>query len=187
MAARAEFFNANSIADRFQKILDFAKSNIALAQETQEYYTNQSRAEAPRYKVGDEVWLDTRNITTERPAKKLDDKYKGPFTVTRVGTHTVTLDLPKTWKIFNTFHNSLVRLKEGDSYPGQDQVNNLEAPKGDEGEVVLDEFEAGEEHIDWHFEKILDSRKNRRTKKLQYKIQWSNSNPTWQPCEDVKG
>ena len=120
MAARAEFFNANSIADRFQKILDFAKSNIALAQETQEYYANQSRAEAPRYKVGDKVWLDTRNIKTERPAKKLDDKYKGPFTVTRVGTHTVTLDLPKTWKIFNTFHNSLVRLKEGDLYPGQD-------------------------------------------------------------------
>jgi hypothetical protein len=100
MAARAEFFNANSIADRLQKILDFAKSN-----------------------VGDKVWLDTRNIKTERPAKKLDDKYKGPFTVTRVGTHTVTLDLPKTWKIFNTFHNSLVRLEEGDPYPGQEKVN----------------------------------------------------------------
>ena len=28
---------------------------------------------------------------------------------------------------------------------------------------------------------------NRRTKKLQYKIQWTNSRPTWQPCEDVRG
>ena len=78
MAARAEFFNANSIADRFQKILDFAKSNIALAQETQEYYANQSRAEAPRYKVGDEVWLDTRNIKTERPAKSWMTSTRAP-------------------------------------------------------------------------------------------------------------
>jgi hypothetical protein len=116
-AARAEFFNASSIADRFRRVLDFAKSNMALAQEAQEYYANQSRAVASRYKVGDKVWLDTRNIKTERPAKKLDDKFKGPFTVTKVGTHTVTLDLPESWKVFNTFHTSLVRLREGEPYP----------------------------------------------------------------------
>lgn len=185
-AARTEFFNANSIADRFQRILDFAKSNMALAQEMQEHYANQSRAAASRYKIGDKVWLDTRNIKTERPAKKLDDKFKGPFTVTKVGTHTVTLDLPKSWKIFNTFHTSLVRLREGDPYPGQEEVNSRETPERDEGVVVLD-TNTGEEHKEWRFERILDSRINRRTRRLQYKIQWANSKPTWQPCEDVKG
>jgi hypothetical protein len=152
----------------------------------QEHYANQSRAAASRYKIGDKVWLDTRNIKTERPAKKLDDKFKGPFTVTKVGTHTVTLDLPKSWKIFNTFHTSLVRLREGDPYPGQEEVNNRETPERDEGVVVLD-TNTGEEHREWRFEKILDSRINRRTRRLQYKIQWANSKPTWQPCEDVKG
>jgi len=106
MAVRADFFNANSIADRFQKILDFAKSNIALAQETQEYYMNQSRTEAPRYEVGD----------SRRRGLAGHQKYR-------------------------------------DGETGQK-------------EVVLDK--AGEEDMEWHFEKIPDSRINRRTKKLQY-------------------
>ncbi len=185
-ASREEFFNANSIADRFQKILDFVKSNITLAQETQEKYANQSRSAAPRYKVGDEVWLNTENVKTERPAKKLDDKFKGPFPVIKVGTHTVTLKLPDTWRISNTFHTDRVRLKEGNPYPGQEEVNEEEAPQRDNG-IVVREDGTGEEYREWHFEKILDSRMNQRTKKLQYKIQWTNSRPTWQPCEDVKG
>jgi hypothetical protein len=65
-----------------------------------------ARVLAPRCnnKIGDEVWLNAENVKTERPAKKLDDKFKGPFPVTEVGTHTVKLKLPKTWKISNTFH-----------------------------------------------------------------------------------
>jgi hypothetical protein len=92
--------------------------------DTGKYYANKSRSAAPRYEVGDKVWLDTKNIKTERPTKKLDDKFKGPFTVTGVGTHTVTLDLPDTWKITKTFHTSLVRLRRGEPYPGQEEVND---------------------------------------------------------------
>jgi hypothetical protein len=77
-------------------------------------------------------------VKTERPAKKLDDKFKGPFTVTKVGTHTVTLDLPGTWKISNNFHTSFVRLMEGKPYPGQEEVDNKETPGKDEGVVMLD-------------------------------------------------
>ena len=116
----------------------------------------------------------------------MDDKFKGPFTVTKVGTHVVTLDLPDTWKISNTFHTSKVRLLEEDPYPGQDEVNDKETRKRDEGVIVKDD-DTGEEHTEWQFERIQDSRINRRTGKLQYKIQWANYKPTWQPCEDVKG
>ena len=62
----------------------------------------------------------------------------------------------------------------------------METPQRDDGMVVRDDG-TGEENREWHFEKIMDSRINRKTKKLQYKIQWTNSKPTWQPCEDVKG
>ena len=79
-----------------------------------------------------------------------------------------------------------MHLKEGNLYPGQEEVNDRETPQRDDGVVVRDDG-SGEENREWHFEKIMDSRINRKTKKLQYKIQWTNSKPTWQPCEDVKG
>jgi hypothetical protein len=43
----------------------------------------------------------------ERPAKKLDDKF---ITVTKVGTQYSIVTL----EVFNTFHTSLARLREGD-------------------------------------------------------------------------
>ena len=46
-----EFFNANSIADKFQKILNFVKSNIILAQKIQEKYINQYWFITSKYKM----------------------------------------------------------------------------------------------------------------------------------------
>jgi hypothetical protein len=87
-------------------------------------------------------------------------------------TQTMTLDLSDGWRITNTFHTSLVRRHR--------------KRKRDEGVIVRDD-DTGEEHTEWRFERILDSRVNRRTGELEYKIQWSNSRPSWQPCEDVWG
>jgi hypothetical protein len=185
-AQKEEFFNANSLADRFAKIQEFLRQQIANAQDRQELQANKSRAPAPRYKEGDEVWLDTKNLKTDRPSRKLDDKYKGPFKVIRAGTHTVTLDIPREWKIDNTVNNSRVRLAAKDPFPGQEQVNEAERKDSDDAILVRDE-DTGEEHLAWEFKKILDSRINKRTKKLEYKIQWTNYKPSWQPGIDLKG
>ena len=34
-----------------------------------------------KYQMGDNVWLSTKNIKTERPSKKLDHKMVGPFKI----------------------------------------------------------------------------------------------------------
>jgi hypothetical protein len=182
--ARAEHFNANSIADRFQKIHEFLRQEIALAQDRQEAYANASRSPAPAYREGDKVWLDTRNIKTERPSKKLDDKFKGPFKVVKAGSHSCTLDLPSSWKISKTFHTSLLRPAAQDPFPGQEQINTEQ--KKNDALVVVDE-KTGEEHLEWEFKKILDSKIDRRNGRLYYKIQWTRHKPTWQPSEDVEG
>ena len=57
---------------------------MQLAQAKHEYYSNASRIPAPVFRVGDEVYLDTRNIKTARPSKKLNWKNKGPYKVTEV-------------------------------------------------------------------------------------------------------
>jgi hypothetical protein len=53
-------------------IWEFLQDQIALSQTRMETFANQRRKAAPRYQVGDQVWLSTRNIKTQRPSKKLD-------------------------------------------------------------------------------------------------------------------
>ena len=39
---------------------------------------------APEYKVGDKAWLSLQNYSSNHPMKKLDHKWAGPFTITKV-------------------------------------------------------------------------------------------------------
>jgi len=57
---------------------------------------------------GQLVWLEAKNLKTNYP-KKFAPKREGPFKITRVlGPLTYQLELPKRWKIHNTFHASLL-------------------------------------------------------------------------------
>ena len=46
------------------------------------------------------MWVDGKEITTHRPAKKLDDRWYGPFEVeSKVGEAAYLLYLPKTYLV----------------------------------------------------------------------------------------
>ncbi len=108
------------------------------------------------YKVGDQVWLSGRNIRTDRPAKKLDFKYHGPFTIGKfIGSHAYKLELPSTFNnIHDVFHVSLLE-------PYRTMKGQTSSPP------PLVEVE-GEEHCE--VEEILDSRMHYGT--LQYLVKW---------------
>ena len=54
--------------------------------------------EAPRYSVGDKVWLSSENIRTTRLTKKLDYKWLGPYTINQVISRNVyRLKLPASF------------------------------------------------------------------------------------------
>jgi hypothetical protein len=58
------------MADRFDRILTQIK---ALAKDTNRQYknqANQSKTDAPRYKIGDQIWISTKYIKTNKPIKK---------------------------------------------------------------------------------------------------------------------
>ena len=64
------------------------KEQLRITLTAYEAATDHRRLPAPPFNVGTSVWLDARNIRTTRPAKKLDHKRLGPFTVTEVvSTH----------------------------------------------------------------------------------------------------
>ena len=61
------------------------------------------------YQVGDQVWLDGRNIKTYYPTAKLAPKRHGPFPIKKaLSTITYQLTLPEQWKIHNVFHVDLL-------------------------------------------------------------------------------
>jgi hypothetical protein len=61
------------------------------------------------FKLGDQVWLDARNLKLPYRSKKMQPKRLGPFKIIElIGLRAYKLELPKGWKIHNVFHISLL-------------------------------------------------------------------------------
>jgi hypothetical protein len=79
---------ADRILHKLKEVRELAETTMAAAQEAQETAANQKQTQAPAYRVGNKVWLSLENIKTDRPSKKLDQRY-GKFIVQEVcGSHT---------------------------------------------------------------------------------------------------
>ena len=60
-------------------------------------------------KVGDQVWLENKNIHSNRPSKKLDNKKYRPFKISKdIGSEAFELELPEGWMIHNVFNEDLL-------------------------------------------------------------------------------
>ena len=63
------------------------------------------------------VFLSSRNITTARLSKKLDDKILGPFKVVEKVGYLYRLELLVSIRIYNIFYPSLLRKAASDPLP----------------------------------------------------------------------
>ena len=73
----------NKFQDQMDSMLSEARSVLAKAKEDMTWYYNQRQVPAPEYHIGDRVYLDTSDICTTCPLRKLAHRYLGPFTVTQ--------------------------------------------------------------------------------------------------------
>ena len=86
-------------------ILEFLREQTILAQARYEDTANRSRSTAPRFDIGQLVWLNAKNLKTLRPKKKLDWKNLGLFPIAEVlGPYTYRLDLPDSLTIHDMFN-----------------------------------------------------------------------------------
>ena len=125
--------------------------------------------------VGDKVWLEGTNLKLSHPSAKLAARHYGPFRVSKVISPVVyQLELPTTWKIFNTFHAVLLLpYKEMEEHG----VNFTEPPP----DLI-------EDHEEYEVEQILDTRLFEQWKKHQYLIKWkgyAEAHNSWKPEENV--
>ena len=146
---------------------------LAKAVEDQARFANYHRQDSPPLEVDDLVYLNTRNISSSRPCRKLDFKKLGPFKIRRIiNPVTYELDLPAWWRIHPVFHVSLLEKAKPSYLPNR--VQSHPSPIMVEGQ---------EEFL---VQAILDSRISHG--RLEYLIDWEGYPPSercWTPSEDV--
>lgn len=116
---------AQRFIDDMNDIQAFCKAEMRLAQAKMAHHADKTRSPAPAYMVGDRVFVNAKNIRTQRPAKKLDHKRLGPFTITKVINHGLSaprayqLDLEGLLNVDLVFHTNLLTPCPSDPLPGQ--------------------------------------------------------------------
>jgi hypothetical protein len=165
---------AEAIVRTLQQAADWAISAMTYAQQNQEAQANRTRRPAPRYQVGDWVWLNLKNVQTTRTSKKLDWKSR-KFQVARVrDPYWVELEVP--WQT-RTYHVDLLRPAADDPLPSQQPGDT------DPGAIVVQESDQ-EDHLEYVVEDIVDERV--RQGQPQHKVKWKGYNVlTWEPREHV--
>lgn len=127
-----------------------------------------------KWKVGDEVWLDVKNLKTQYPSAKLAPKQEGPFKIIgKIGSSSFALELPEQWKIHNVFHASLLKpyIKNEEHGP------NWTKPPAN---LINDKEE-------YKIDQIMKCRCVK--KKWEYYVSWKGYPTTenmWIPLEDFK-
>ena len=101
--------SADDFAKKMKKIRDKAAVALETTQKNMKKYYDAHRREALDFKVGDKVWLEAKDITTDRPTKKLDDRRLGPYEILeKVGVSAYKLKLPETDKSHPVYNEALL-------------------------------------------------------------------------------
>lgn len=126
------------------------------------------------FRIGDEVYLNGKQIKTLYPSTKLAPRFYGPFTIKAIhGLVSAELILPKTWnKVHPVFHMSLFRPAQ--KTPEYGPTHAHPAP----------DLIKGQEEYEVDF--IVASRQRRNAKcNIQYKVRWKGfeaKDDTWEPA-----
>ena len=171
--------SAERIARKLSDAQDFAQTMLAVTKEVQEHYANQHRQAAPAYQPGDKVWLDLRNLGTDRPNKKLDTLH-GKFTVLeKIGSHAYRLNTPTNTGLHNVFHTWLLRPAATDPLPTQ-RTTYWQPPP-----VLVPNDHTGEEHEEYHIRDIVAERWRRYGRgqpRHEFRVTWEGwDDVTWEP------
>jgi hypothetical protein len=165
--------NAQQTAQQMEQLFSELKAEMKRSQAIHSEQANKSRRISTKLNVGDQVWLDARNISTTQPSKKLDWKRIGPYEVTVVvSPWAFRIMLPRQLHIHDV--QPISRLEKTADHPLPLQQHEPPPP------VIVE----GEE--EYKVDKIEDSRVFRS--QLQYHVKWKGYDEmSWEPAANVDG
>ena len=163
-----------------------ALENLAMAHDAiiesrigQTYHANKRKGIAPKFEVGDLVYLSTKNLSMPKgQARKLIPKYIGLMKVMRWHTKSdmYTLNLPdqlKARRVQPMFHVGLLRAHEPNDdimFPRRDTQAFYDVGNDDETEWVVDELLAHR----W------------KGTQVEFLVRWNLGDTTWEPYTHCK-
>ncbi|KAL2101831.1 hypothetical protein ACEWY4_003592 [Coilia grayii] len=153
----------------------WARARAALLRAVASYSAgaNRRRTPAPVYRVGQRVWLSTKDLPVRVESRKLAARFLGPFIVERVISPTaVRLRLPTTMRVHPTFHVS--RIKPVRVSPHTPAEPPPPAPRLLDGDPI------------YTVRRLLRSR--RRGRGIHYLVDWEGYGPeerSWVPASRI--
>lgn len=166
------------VVNKLREAHDFAQASMVVAQQSQEKYANQKREASLTYRFGDKVWLNLKNVTSDRPSKKLDWIH-AKFSVTKTFPHSANFyELDTSNGIHNRFQASLLR-------PAND--NPLSSQKTDD--IQPQGLQMMDGDIEYGIDEILQvrTRKIGRGKRKEALVKWTGYAITsWHPLDDFQ-
>jgi hypothetical protein len=174
-----------AVSDYIQRIQDniaLARYRHAEAKTKQTSYANKSRRQEPDYKIGDKVYLESKNlrlrIKKRGRSAKFYPRYVGPFEISKAEpkTSNYTLTLPPEFHIHPKVHARRLKIahdSDPELFPGRIPSNPPPIDAEDEQYAV---------------EAILDHRTVRRSR--QFLVHWegySDTEDSWVKEQDIDG
>lgn len=142
---------AADVVQALQAAHEQARAQLLLAQQRQAKYANKRRVNV-EFKVGESVYLSTRNLQLKNRAPKLDAKFIGPYRIIeRCGPVNYRLELPASMqRMFDKFHVDVLRRHKD----GSEQWPDREQSRRNDPELI-------DEQQHWEVEAILAERPSR--------------------------
>jgi transposase InsO family protein len=176
--------NVDSVEDfmsNWRTMITIAKDSLTEAQDRQAKYANKKRRD-DRFNIGDKVYLSTAHLSPptekQRPLKKLQPKYIGPYEIEKViSTTAYKLKLPHDLKMHPVFHISLLKRYH------QEAPEKFPHRRRDPPPPVI---YRDQDEPEFEVQEIL----NKRTfySKTQYLVQWKGyerHDATWEPVTNL--
>ena len=155
------------------------RTTLTHSQERYKHFADKARNNAPPFKPGDMVLLNSKNLRVKRPTRKLAERFLGPFKILEaVSASAFRLALPPELSALHpVFHVSLLEPAHPSAIPGR-----MPDPPGP---IDL------EEDV-FAVKALVDSRINKRKKILEYRVEWegyenTDQQYTWEPADNVMG